>query len=113
MSYKPWTPVIVGGTDVGDGMLDKPVVQTESSLMLCKLLQLNNHDKIDIIETSHKELADYSATIDSLSVGDRGYIDSDIITWEYGPRQKRNEERGQFVVEYHDGVEHQVYWVPC
>jgi len=112
MAYKPWTPVIVGGTMCGDG-LDNNIVSSKSKIPACKLFALASSKNDDIIVTSHQELAEYAISFDFLSENDNGYIDPNTITWDYGPKQQYRGERGQFVIEYHDGEEHQTYWVPC
>jgi hypothetical protein len=100
MAYKAWTPVVVAGTDM-DG---KPPIPMNGNVI---------DDNSDVIVSSHAELAEYSESIAKLPEGIRGYIDQNDVTWKYGPLQTRDGERGQYVAEFHNDIEHQVYWVPC
>jgi hypothetical protein len=104
MAYKAWTPVIVGGTDMDDTTVadvpaNKPAVGSPPN--------------DEVITTTHEELADYAKSIDSIPTGSDEHIDKDDITWTYEPKQKRDGERGQYVIEKHNGRKHQVYWVRC
>jgi hypothetical protein len=103
MAYKEWTPRIVGGTDM-DGV---PLVVEAPSMSV----QVSDED--GLIMTTHDELSDYAKSIETIPEGAKGYIDPDDVSWVYGPIQRREDVRGQYVVEKHNGKEHQLYWIPC
>ena len=117
MPGTPWTPVIVGGTDYGDGPLpgDKTINDDPGDYNLVEILDIEDEDDVfkfaesdpDVAVTiSQKKLSEYASLIPAnLSV-----------TWDYGPIVRHSEGarmfEGQYVTETRDGVLYQTFWVP-
>jgi len=102
MSYVPWVPVVVGGTDhVEKPFKSKPIVE--------------DIDGGGAIVLTHEELTEYSNSLFSLPKQIQEHMGIETFHFEYGPIKTIISDdtirRGQYVIEYRNGFVCQTFWI--
>lgn len=122
MTYKPWTPKIVGGTDMGDNVIElerpkkePPKASRHSGRFPIGTPANGNFDintirKYDDVDPdiavclTTQELAEYS----EMAKGSE-FIYGTIDKYRSGNSMRQ----GQYVMEYRNDVLYQTFWTDC
>jgi len=103
MSYVPWVPVVVGGTD-----------HVEKPFQYRPIVEDMDGDGGAIVIT-HEELTEYVNSLFALPKQIQDHMDISTFYFEYGPIKTiiSNDiiRRGQYVTEYRNGFICQTFWI--